>query len=99
MRKVAAFSVLLLAGMVGSQVLPDPMGELYTEVRHGIQVLTMVALAFIMIHVGYEFKIDKSKWRQYGWDYIIAMTAAAFPWILVCLYFVGIMLPSAPWSD
>jgi Na+:H+ antiporter len=53
----------------------------------------MVALAFIMIHVGYEFKIDKAKWRQYGWDYIIAMTAAAFPWILVCLYFVDIMQP------
>jgi hypothetical protein len=33
MRKVAAFSVLLLAGMVGSQVLPDLLGELYTEVR------------------------------------------------------------------
>ena len=76
-----------------------PPGRAVYRGSPGIQVLTMVALAFILIHVGYEFELDKSKWRQYGWDYVIAMTAAAFPWILVCLYFVGIMLPSALWSD
>jgi hypothetical protein len=26
----------------------------------------MVALAFIMIHVGYEFELDKTDLRQYG---------------------------------
>jgi Kef-type K+ transport system membrane component KefB len=53
----------------------------------------MIGLAFIMIHVGYEFEIDKSNLRQYGWDYLVAMTAAAFPWILVAVYFIYFMLP------
>jgi hypothetical protein len=58
----------------------------------------MVALAFIMIHVGYEFELDKTNLRQYGWDYVVAMTAAAFPWLFVVLYFVFILLPPAVWG-
>jgi len=54
----------------------------------------MITLAFVMIHVGYEFELDKSNLRQYGWDYLVAFTSAALPWLLVTLYFVHVMLPS-----
>jgi len=99
MRKVALFSVLLIIGLVGSQLLPQVLGEHYAVIAEVINFLTLVALAFIMIHVGYEFEIDKSKARTYGWDYLVAMTAAAFPWIFVAMFFVAIMLPGGSWSS
>lgn len=98
MRKVALFSLLLILGMIGSQLLAGIAGEAYPQTRLAIQVLTMVGLAFIMIHVGYEFEIDKSNLRQYGWDYLVAMTAAAFPWIFASVYFVFFLLPSETWG-
>ena len=76
MKKVALFSVLLIAGIVVSQLLPALAGEAEASLRKIIEVLTMVGLAFIMIHVGYEFEIDKSRLGSYGWDYLVAMTAA-----------------------
>jgi Kef-type K+ transport system membrane component KefB len=99
MRKVAIFSLLLIAGMVGAQLLPGLAGEAYTDVSHGLRLATMVALAFIMIHVGYEFELDKTDLRQYGWDYVVAMTAAAFPWIFVVLYFLFALLPAGAWGS
>src|SRR5687768_9880484 len=78
-RKVFIYSLLLVLGLVGSQFLA---GRLSTP----IQLLTMVALAFIMIHVGYEFEIDKSRPRQYVWDALVAFTAASFPWLFCAAY-------------
>jgi Kef-type K+ transport system membrane component KefB len=98
MRKVAIFSLLLIAGMVGAQLLPGLTGDTYAEVSHGLRLATMVALAFIMIHVGYEFELDKTNLRQYGWDYVVAMTAAAFPWVFVVLYFMFVLLPAGVWT-
>jgi Kef-type K+ transport system membrane component KefB len=74
-------------------VLPAIAGGHYGHAAHVITFLTMIALAFIMIHVGYEFDIDKSNLRQYGWDYVIAATAAAFPWIFCAAYFVVVLGP------
>jgi hypothetical protein len=99
MRKVAIFSLLLIAGMIGAQLLPGLAGEAYADVSHGLRLATMVALAFIMIHVGYEFELDKTNLRQYGWDYVVAMTAAAFPWIFVVLYFMFVLLPAGAWGS
>jgi len=98
MRKVALFSLLLILGMIGSQLLAGIAGEAYPQTCLAIQVLTVVGLAFIMIHVGYEFEIDKSNLRQYGWDYVVAMTTAAFPWIFASVYFVFVMLPADTWG-
>src|SRR5919202_3497772 len=97
MRKVVVFSLLLIAGMVGAQFLPSLAGDAYPEVSHGLRLATMVALAFIMIHVGYEFELDKTPLRQYGWDYVVAMTAAAFPWVFVVLYCMFVLLPMGAW--
>ena len=99
MRKVALFSVLLVLGLIGSQFLPLLLGWIYEPMSHGILLLTMIALGFIMIHVGYEFELDKSNLRQYGWDYVVAFTAAAFPWLFVTFYFVYMMLPPHLWTS
>ena len=99
MRKVLLFSALLLVGLVGSQWLPGFIGPIYSQISDVIRVLTMVGLSFIMVRVGYEFDIDKTNIKQYGWDYIVAFTAASFPWIFVSLYFVFVLLPSEVWGS
>ncbi len=99
MRKVTIYSGLLLAGLVVSQFLPGLLGDSYASVGTFIRAMTMTGLAFIMIHVGFEFHIDKSNLKQYGWDYVVAFTAASFPWVFVTLYFVFVLLPSEVWGD
>jgi Kef-type K+ transport system membrane component KefB len=58
----------------------------------------MFCLAFIRIHVGYEFEIDKSKLKEYGWDYVVAATAA-FPWLFCAAYFVFVLAPPETWRS
>jgi Kef-type K+ transport system membrane component KefB len=99
MKKVVIYSALLLLGLIGSQWLPSVFPEEASVLATPIKLMTMFCLAFIMIHVGLEFEIDKSNLRQYGWDYVVAATAAAFPWILCALYFVFVMTPSEGWFN
>ncbi len=99
MKKVLALSLLLLAGIVLSQSLPLIIGEVYSRSHPYIMYLTMVALSFIMIEVGCEFEIDKSRITSYGWDYLVAMTAATLPWIFVVLYFVFVLTPAEQWFN
>ena len=91
MRKVLLYSLLLIVGLVASQFLRGRGAPV-------VAPLTAVALAFIMIHVGYEFEIDKSRPRQYAWDYFVAATAASLPWLLCALWFVFAMAPVGLWS-
>jgi Kef-type K+ transport system membrane component KefB len=99
MKKVAIFSLLLIAGLIGSQLVPLLPKEVSSPLALVVDILTLVGLAFIMIHVGYEFEIDKTRMKSYGWDYVVAMTAAAFPWIFVALYFLFAMLPPHEWGN
>jgi len=99
MKKLAVYSILLVLGLILSQILPRVLGESYSSIGQLIRVLTMIGLSYIMIHVGYEFTLDKRNLRKYGWDYIVAMTAAAFPWVFVALYFVFVMLPPEFWGS
>ncbi len=46
-----------------------------------------------MINVGREFEINKNQWRSYTVDYLVAMGAAAIPWILVALYYIFAVAP------
>ena len=80
MIKVIFFSALMILGILFSQWID------LLPYRGMIQMLTLTALGYIMIEVGLEFTLDKSKLRSYGKDYLIAMTAAAFPWILCTLW-------------
>ncbi len=99
MRKVLLYSILLFFGLGFSQALPALLGEAQDGFAVAIRILTMIGLAFIMIHVGFEFHIDKSQLSKYGWDYLVAFTAASFPWIFVTVYFMFVMLPQGVWSD
>jgi len=97
LKKVILFSILLVLGLIASQFMDSITGEskMAGEV---IRVLTMVMLGFIMIHVGYEFEIDRTRMKSYGFDYLVAATAAGFPWILVTLYFVMAFSDSSQWG-
>ena len=99
MKKIALFSTLLFVGLVGSQFLPTLLGSWQAGVGSVLTFFTMVGLSFIMVHVGYEFEIDRSNLRAYGWDYVVATTAAGFPWIFAALYFVFVLMPPELWSD
>lgn len=100
MRKVLVYSLLLILGLIVSQFIDrsENASAAMNAADLVIRLATMVALSFIMIHVGYEFEIDKSRPRQYLWDYVVAGTAAAFPWIFCALYFVYVMAPPELWS-
>jgi Kef-type K+ transport system membrane component KefB len=92
MKKVLVFSLLLIAGLVGSQLLPGlALGD---GVATAIKLVTMTLLGFIMIHVGYEFEIDRSRLGSYAVDYGVAATAAAFPWIFCSVYFLLVLGPA-----
>lgn len=69
MKKIFSFSLLLILGLVASQILPGMLGESYPAFRAGATTFLYVCLSFIMINVGREFEIDKKRWRSYAEDY------------------------------
>lgn len=105
MRKVTLFSALLVVGLVLSQVLPSALGDAAPGFATAVRLLTMLCLGFVMIHVGYEFELDKARWRDYVVDYGVAFTAAAFPWVFCAVYFVAVLGPPGgftswePWKE
>jgi len=96
-KKVLLFSVLLVAGLVISQFM-DVLTGGSVVVGETVRILTMLMLGFIMIHVGYEFEIDRSRLKSYGFDYLVAATAAAFPWIFASVYFVFVFYEPSQWG-
>ncbi len=99
MKKILLFSLFLILGLVGSQLVPNIIGtENYMMIKPTLNILLYIALAFIMINVGREFELDKTKLKSYTTDYFIAMATAAAPWIFVCLYFMY-LLPDGSFSD
>ena len=99
MKKILLFSFFLMLGLVVSQFLPAMVCEGYSSVKTVSNTLLYVCLAFIMINVGREFEMDKSRWRSYTEDYFIAMATAAFPWIFVALYYMFVLLPDIYWNS
>ncbi|MEG2613797.1 MAG: sodium:proton antiporter [Alistipes sp.] len=99
MRKVLSFSLFLMLGLVASQLLPGLLGSDYAAFKFGSDTLLYICLAFIMINVGREFEIDKTRWKSYTQDYFIAMASAALPWILIALYYVFVLLPPEYWGS
>lgn len=82
MKQVILYSGLLLIGIILSQtsnVLAD---------SNWLSALTLACLAYIMIGVGLDLEIDKTKLRSYGWDFLISISAAGLPWLLVAVYFI-----------
>lgn len=99
MKKVLSFSVFLLVGLAVSQVLPFIAGDAARSVKVVTDIFLYICLAFIMINVGREFEIDKSRWKSYALDYFVAMVAAAMPWLLIALYYIFVLFPSTQWGS
>ena len=99
MRKVLSFSAFLMMGLLVSQILPGAVGEGYTTIKSVSDVLLYICLSFIMINVGREFVMDKTRWKSYAEDYFIAMATAAMPWILIAVYYVFVLLPPEYWHS
>ena len=91
MKKVFLFSLFLVLGLVLSQCLPVWLGEAFLTAEKVAKTLMFVCLAFIMINVGREFELDKTKWRSYAADYFISMDTAALPCILVAFYYMFLL--------
>ena len=81
MFRVLTYSALLIFGMGLSQLTA------VDDFKPKISALTMIFLAYIMIQVGMEFEIEKSQPRKYAIDYLVAMGAAAVPWLTAAGYF------------
>ena len=88
-----------MVGLVLSQYLPVWAGANYDAVKTASNVLLYVCLGFIMINVGREFEVDKSRWRGYAEDYFIAMATAAMPWFLIAIYYIFVLLPPEYWGS
>lgn len=88
MKKIIVYSTLLFIGLVFSQFFPFLGEDSYFLLEFVIKQLTMVALAFIMIHVGLEFHIAKDSLGEYGKDYLIAFSTATLPWLFCSIYFI-----------
>ena len=98
MKRVISFSLMLMVGLVLSQILPMLMGDSYSELKHLVEVALGICLAFIIINVGREFEIDKSNVRIYVKDYLVAMLAAALPWIFIAAYYIFAIMPQEWWG-
>lgn len=88
-----------MAGLFVSQYLPVWAGGNYNAVKAVSNVLLYVCLSFIMINVGCEFEVDKSRWQTYAKDYGVAMATAAMPWFLIAIYYVFVLLPPEYWNS
>ncbi len=91
MKKVLLFSLFLVLGLFFSQLLPLWLGEVFLNIEKSAKVLMFICLAFIMINVGREFELDKTRWKSYAADYFIAMATAAVPWIFVAFYYMFLL--------
>jgi hypothetical protein len=99
MRKVLSFSAFLVVGLFVAQYLPAWSGSDYGTVKTVSNVLLYICLGFIMINVGREFEVDKSRWQTYAKDYFVAMATAAMPWFLIAIYYIFILLPPEYWNS
>lgn len=98
--QMAIFTINLLIGLAWSSTMPlwaadGPLDNWKLFVK----ICTMWCLSYIMVHVGYEFDIDKTRLGSYAKDYLVAMTAASFPWAFVALWFIFALPTPLDWVD
>jgi Kef-type K+ transport system membrane component KefB len=100
--RLVLFCANLFIGLILSQLIPEWLEpDTYFTWKHVVKIVTMFHLSYIMINVGFEFEIDKTRLPSYAKDYMVAMTAASFPWIFVSLYFMFGLGDghNVPWQD
>ena len=94
-KKLFTYTGMLLIGLCISQVSAGHLGlGAYASYSRVVGLLTMFCLSFLMVGVGHEFVIERSKLGNYAKDYLIAMSAAGLPWIFVALW-LHFALPSS----
>lgn len=98
MKRIFGLTGLLILGLIASQVFPNLVSEVPAWINTVRHFMTMVLLAYIMIEVGREFDLEGKKPREFGWDYVVAATAAAFPWIFCVIYFWFFLRPDTTHS-
>ncbi len=91
MIRVIQYSILLALGLLVSQIFENGSWKVWN--KH----FMVICLAYIMIGVGEEFQLDRTKLKSYGKDYLVAMTAATLPWIFCAIYFVYVF--ALPWIE
>ena len=92
MKKIILFSLFLIIGLIGSQIIPSCVNpEAFETLKFLFDGMLYICLAYIMINVGREFELDKTQWKSYTADYFIAMATAAVPWLLICGYFIFLL--------
>ena len=62
----------------------------FMQLRPFLTFLADIALGYIMMEVGLEFWLDKTKVRSHVKDYMVAALAATAPWLFCFLYFLWI---------
>jgi Kef-type K+ transport system membrane component KefB len=87
---VIVFCIILILGIVGGQVI-DLAG--YRDI---LSLITSICLSYIMIEVGLAFSVDNKKVSSYGWDFVVAFSAAVLPALLWLVYFMAVL--SSPWQ-
>jgi len=94
MSRVLLYSLFLVLGLILSQFTPLWIqGDTYGVFKTVLNSLLYICLAFVMINVGREFEVEKTRWRSYKNDFFIAFGAAVLPWLLVSVYYVIVLLP------
>ncbi len=88
---VLVFSLLLISGIIAGQVVD------FSLAREPLTFITSVCLSYIMIEVGLEFSVEKKSLKSYGWDFVIASTAAVLPALLWLGYFLFFV--QSPWKQ
>jgi len=100
--RLILFCTNLFIGLICSQLIPEAMvPETYFTWKRSIKGITMFCVSYIMIHVGFHFDIEKGAYKKYGTEYLVAMTAAGFPWIFCSIYFMFALGPghNKPWQE
>lgn len=91
MTKIIIYSLLLVCGVIYAQIFGDIDSQ-------WVKILMMFCMSFIMIHVGYEYEMNKRWSREIAIDYFIAWLTATIPWILCAAYFLWILKIDS-WQD
>ncbi len=97
MKTILSYTFFLLLGLIFSQTLGNQLQGLFDNYNLVVSFITFFLLAIIMLFVGLEFNLDKKNIRKYKTDYLVAFTAATFPWIFTSAYLLFTQFPAHDW--
>jgi len=97
MKKVLIFSVLLILGLICSQLIGFVDSSVRGPLEFLIKNLTLIFLSFIMIHVGLEFTIEQFKIEKLWLGLFCGLYRRLFSLdFLLTLFFFQNMIRTSP---